>query len=120
MFSLSCYTYLNYYKKYCHNFPEALEGIKSIEITADAFVDLSVLFEMLGDCLVLSFTANGLTYWQQLCEIKFAHGDAAEYKINTNNFTSLYAICNEIEQILLEQLCTTYNVILSIFDLKTK
>lgn len=42
------------------------------------------------------------------------------YKLNTNNFTLPYKIQDEIERVLLERLYTAHNVILTLYNLKTK
>ena len=75
---------------------------------------------MLGDCLVSSLTTKGLKFWQKLCELQFAHEEAAEYKINTTKFTTPHEINNEIDQIHLEHLYTAKNIVLSLVDLKPK
>ena len=83
-------------------------------------INLSILRDMIGDCLVSSLTSKGLKNWQNLCEFQHAHKDTAEYKLNTAKFTTLHKIKDEINRIHLEHLYTTKNVILSLFDLKSK
>ena len=75
---------------------------------------------MLGDRLVYSITAKGLKYLQNLCEFQHLCEDATEYKLNTAEFTTPHKIKNEINQIHLEHLYTAKNIILSLFDLKSK
>ena len=75
---------------------------------------------MIRDCLVSSLTAKGLKYWQNLCEIQFAREEAAEFNINTNEFTTPHKIQAEIDCLCLEHLFTTKKVILSLYDLKSK
>ena len=75
---------------------------------------------MLGDRLVFSLTAKELKYWKTLCESQHARKDLAEYKLNTTKFTTPHKINNEINQLQLEHLYTAKNVIISLYDLKSK
>ena len=86
MFPLSCYIYLDNYKDNCDNSPEALKDIDSIVMTTDPFVDILEIHKLNEDQFVLSLTANGLTYCQQLCKTQCAYEDVAEYNINTTEF----------------------------------
>lgn len=65
IFPLSHYFDLDNYKEFC----ETLKDIDSIVTTADPFVDLLELHELIRDQLVLSSTTKGLNYWQQMYEI---------------------------------------------------
>ena len=75
---------------------------------------------MIGDRLVSSLTAKGLRFWQQRCELQFAHEEAAAYNIDTAKFTTPHKINDEISRIHLRHLYTAKNVIISLYDLKSK
>ena len=75
---------------------------------------------MIGDRLVSSLTAKGLQFWQQRCEIQFAHEEAAEHNIDIAQFTTPHAINDEINRLHLKHLYTLKNVIISLSDLKSK
>ena len=78
---------------------------------------------MIGDPLIYSLTNIGSEYWQNLCECQFSCKDAADYKswgLNTADFTILHKIHDGINRLHLEHLYTLKNVILSLFDLKSK
>ena len=119
-FPLSRYFLMDWYTGWFGNCTDAQEQIDSIEITADPYIDLSTLRDMLGDCLVSSLTAKGLRFWQQRCEFQFAHEEAAEHKIDTAKFTTPHEINDEINRLHLEHLYTAKNVIISLYDLKSK
>ena len=75
---------------------------------------------MIGDCLVSSLTDKGLQFWQQRCELQFAHEEAAEHNIDTAKFTIPHEINDEISRLHLEHLYTAKNVIISLHDLRSK
>ena len=75
---------------------------------------------MIGDHLVSSLNTKGLKYWQNLYEFQFAHEESAELNINTARLTTPQKISDELDRITLEHLYTTKNIILSLFDLKSK
>ena len=111
---------MDWYKDYFPKCPYTQEQINSIELPARPNIDLSTLHDMIGDCLVSSFTSKRLNYWQHLCELQHAREDVTEYKLNTVKFITPYKINNEINQIHLEHLYTAKNIIISLFDLKSK
>ena len=111
---------MDWYTSYFTKCTDAQEQIDSIEMTPSPYIDLYTFREMLGDRLVSSLTAKGLWYWQKQCELQFAHEEAAEYKINTAKFTTPHKINNEINQLHLEHLYTAKNVIISLYDLRSK
>ena len=120
MFPLSRYFLMDWYTGHFTKCTDAQEQIDSIVITADPYIDLSTLRDMIGDRLVSSLTAKGLKFWQKQCELQFAHEEAAEYKINTAKFITPHKIHDKINRLHLEHLYTTKNVIISLFDLKSK
>ena len=75
---------------------------------------------MIGDCLVSSLTTKSLQFWQQRCELQFALEEAAEHKIDTAKFTTPHEINDEINRTHLEHLYTAKNVIISLYDLRSK
>merc|ERR1711884_835441 len=89
-------------------------------MTADPYIDLSTLSDMIGDCLVSSLTAKDLRFWKQRCELQFAHEEAAEHNINIAKFTTPHEINDEINRLHLKHLYTAKNVIISLYDLKSK
>ena len=119
-FPLSRYFLMDWYTGWFGNCTDSQEQIDSIVITADPYINLFTLRDMIGDCLVSSLTAKGLRFWQQRCELQFALAEAAEYKIDTAKFTTLHEINNEINRFHLEHLYTTKNVIISLYDLRSK
>ena len=119
-FPLSSYFLMDWYTGYFPDCTDTQEQIDSIVLPADPYIDLFTLRDMLGDRLVSSLTAKGLKYWQKRCEIQFARGEAAEFNINTDDFTTPHEIEAEIDRLCLEHLFTTKNVILSLYDLKSK
>ena len=119
-FPLSRYFLMDRYTGYFTNCTDAQEQINSIVITPSPYIDLSTLRDMIRVRLVSSLTAKGLKYWQKRCEIQFAREEAAEFNINTNEFTTPHKIEAEIDCLCLEHLFTTKKVILSLYDLKSK
>ena len=109
-----------WYTGWFGNCTDSQEQTDSIVITAEPYIDLFTLRDMIGDRLVSSLTAKGLWFWQQWCELQFAHEETAEHKIDTAIFTTLHKINDEINQLHLEHLYTTKNVIISLYDLKSK
>ena len=105
---------------YFTKYTDTQEQKVSIDITANHYIDLSTLCDMIGDRLVSSITAKGLWYWQKLCEFQFAHEEAAEYEINTVEFTTPHKINNEINRLHPKHLHTAKNVIINLCDLKSK
>ena len=75
---------------------------------------------MLGDRLVSSLTAKGLRFLQQQCELQVAREEAEAFNINTAKFTTAHKINDEIDRIVLDHLYITKDVILSLYDLKSK
>ena len=120
MFPLSHYFHMDLYKDYVPVCPYVQEQLASIVMPVRPIMDSSTLRKMLRDHLVSSLTSKGLNYQQQLCEFHYAHKNTAEYNIKIVNFTMMYAICNEINRINLERIYTPNNIILSLFDLKSK
>ena len=53
---------MDWYTGYFTKCTDTQEQIDSIIITADPYIDLSTLRDMIGDCLVSSLTAKGLKY----------------------------------------------------------
>ena len=53
-------------------------------------------------------------------KLQSTHEEAREYKINTAKFTAPHEINDEINQLHLEHLYTAKNIIISLFDLKSK
>ena len=120
-FPLPRYFLMDWYTGWFGNCTDSQEQIDSIVITADPYIDLFTLCDMIGDCLASFLTAKGLWFWQQWCELQFAHEEAAENKIDTTKFTTLHEINNEINWLHLEHLYTAKkNVIISLYDLKSK
>ena len=93
---------MDWYTGWFCNCTDAQEQIDSIVMTADPYIDLSTLRDMIGDRLVSSLTAKGLRFWQQQCELQFAHEEAAAYNIDTAKFTTPHKINDEIDHIALE------------------
>ena len=110
-FTLSQYFLMDWYTGWFSNSTEAQEPIDSIVMTTKPNIGLSTPCEMLRDCLVSSLTSKGLKYWQKLCEVQCTFEDVAEYKINTAEFTTPYAIHDEINRIHLgiPQYCKEQN-----------
>ena len=75
---------------------------------------------MIWDRLVSSITAKGLRFCQQQCELRFAHEEAGEHNIDTAKFTTPHEINDEINRLHLEHLYTAKNVIISLYDLRSK
>ena len=119
-FPLSRYFLMDWYTGWFGNCTDAQEQIDSIVMTADPYIDLSTLRDMIGDRLVSSLTAKGLQFWQQRCELQFAHEEAAEHNIDIAKFTTPHKINDEISRIHLRHLYTAKNVIISLYDLKSK
>ena len=68
-FPLSRYFLMDWYTGWFGKCTDAQEQIDSIDITANPYIDLSTLRDMIGDRLVSSLTAKGLRFWQQQCEL---------------------------------------------------
>merc|ERR1711884_367221 len=119
-FLLSRYFLMDWYTGWFCNCTDAQEQIDSIVMTADPYIDLSTLRDMIGDRLVSSLTAKGLRFWQQQCELQFAHEEAAEHNIDIAKFTTPHEINDEINRIHLQHLYTAKNVIISLYDLRSK
>ena len=111
---------MDWYTGWFGNCTDSQEQIDSIVITADPYIDLFTLCDMIGDRLASSLTAKGLQFWQQQCELQFAHEEAAEHNIDTAKFTTPHEINDEINRLHLEHLYTAKNVIISLYDLKSK
>ena len=62
----------------------------------------------------------GVRFWQQRCELQFALEEAAEHKIDTAKFTTPREINDGINRLHLEHLYTAKNVIISLYDLRSK
>lgn len=113
--TLSRYIELDsYIDRYC---PNSLDhkDIESITMTADPYIDIWTLQLMLRDRLVFSLTAKGLKYLQNLWEFQYTCKDAAEYKINTTEFTMPHKIHdkNLIDQIqIITKICMPFIVVL--------
>ena len=60
MFTLSQYFLMDWYTSWFSNCTDSQEQIDSIVITANPYIDLSTLRDMIGDRLVSSLTAKGL------------------------------------------------------------
>merc|ERR1739836_100831 len=54
------------------------------------------------------------------CELQFAHEEAAGHNIDIAQFTTPHEINDEINQLHLKHLYTKKNVIISLYDLKSK
>ena len=111
---------MDWYTGWFGNCTDSQEQIDSIVITADPYIDLFTLRDMIGDCLVSSLTAKGLRFWQQQCELQFAHEEAAEHNINIAKFTTPHKINDEISRIHLQHLYAAKDVIISLYDLRSK
>ena len=98
-FPLSQYFLKDWYTTWFGNCTDSQEHIDSIVITADPYIDLITLCDMIGDHLVSSLTAKGLQFWQQWCELQFAHEEAAEHNIDTAKFTTPHEINDEINRL---------------------
>merc|ERR1739836_294739 len=66
-FTLSQYFLMDWYTGWFRNCTDTQEQIDSIVITVDPYIDISILRDMIGDCLVSSLTAKDLQFWQNCC-----------------------------------------------------
>ena len=119
-FPLSQYFLMDWYTGWFCNCTDAQEQIDSIVMTVDPYIELSTLRDMIGDRLVSSLTAKGLQFWQQQCELQFAHEEATEHNIDIAKFTTPHKINDEINRLHLKYLYTAKNVIISLYDLNSK
>ena len=119
-FPLSRYFLMDWYTGWFRNCTDVQEQIDSIVITSDPNIDLFTLRDMIGDHLESSLTDKGLRFWQQRCELQLAHKEAAEHKIDIPKFITPHDINDEINWLHLEHLYTAKNVIISLYDLRSK